>query len=124
MFYEGNNNDTKLINLTMNDINIYCDDGQILTILKSGQFARCVESCTPSKTLSIRGPFGSLHNVTTNIINMGTVTGLPPERPNTIYIVSFIVAKALPNRKDLCYPGPLISEDGHVLGCKGLSVIE
>lgn len=51
----------------------------------------------------------------------GTVDGLPDEVEGTVYIVSALVAKAIPGRRDLYSPAGLIrDENGNVIGCRGL----
>jgi len=46
---------------------------------------------------------------------------LPPDYPDTAYIVSQMVAAAFPHRRDFYYPGDLIRNDqGQITGCKNL----
>lgn len=46
------------------------------------------------------------------------VTGLPEAKPDTYYIVSKILAQALPARKDLIFPGTQVYDDNNnVVGC-------
>ena len=54
----------------------------------------------------------------------GEVTGLPAPKEGTRYIVSFRVAEACPDRKDLVIPGPaVLDENGNQIGCEGLSIL-
>lgn len=52
-----------------------------------------------------------------------TVTGLPQQKENTIYIVSRHVRKALPFRNDLASPGLLVyDENGNVIAASNLII--
>lgn len=52
---------------------------------------------------------------------LGPVVGLPDSAPGTLFVVSVLVAEALPDRSDLRVPGRQIrSEDGRVIGCASL----
>ena len=52
---------------------------------------------------------------------LGAVEGLPNSVDNVFYVVSLIVAQALPLRKDLLIPGELLrDEKGAIVGCKNL----
>lgn len=47
---------------------------------------------------------------------------IPPYDPDTINIVSQLVAASCPNRKDLVYPNDLVRNDeGVIIGCKSLA---
>ena len=55
----------------------------------------------------------------------GEIKNLPPEQPNTYYIVSGVMLDAgtAQGRKDLLAPGELVRDTlGRVIGCKGFSV--
>ena len=55
--------------------------------------------------------------------DFGKVTDLPDKADGIFYIVSGLVASALPDRDDLLIPHDLIRDDqGRVIGCKGLRV--
>lgn len=46
------------------------------------------------------------------------IISLPGPKPYTYYIVSKLLAKACPERKDLIFPGTLVrDESGDVVGC-------
>lgn len=54
----------------------------------------------------------------------GQVENLPDPKPGVFLIVSTMVAKAAPERKDLLVPGPSIRNDkGQTCGCLTLSSI-
>lgn len=49
------------------------------------------------------------------------VVNLPPPAPDTIYIVSRVVAEAAPEREDLVSPGQLVRDAAQrVIGCRTL----
>lgn len=46
------------------------------------------------------------------------ITGLPEPKPGTYYIVSKMLAQALPEREDLIFPGSVVLDaDVRVVGC-------
>lgn len=54
----------------------------------------------------------------------GEVLNLPEPEEGTLFIVSRVVAEALPNRDDLLFPDDLVRDkEGRVIGAKGLSRI-
>jgi len=55
---------------------------------------------------------------------LGEVTGLPPRTCGVRYIVSLMVAQALPDRDDLLVPGEVVRDDiGRVIGCQSLATL-
>ena len=102
-----------LINLTPHALNIVCPKGDTLTLQPSGEVARV-----------------EVQNVELDAFDFscrvyaqreGKVVDLPPQRLNTGLVVSMMVRKALPDRKDLFSPGDLIRDnDGKPVGCNGL----
>ena len=56
--------------------------------------------------------------------NYGEVEGLPDPVAGTIYLVSSMVASALPERTDLVVPADRIKDSsGNITGCRSLGVI-
>ena len=56
---------------------------------------------------------------------MGEVENLPEEKEGIIYIVSRIVAEALPHRKDLYFPNESVrNEKGQIVGCRSLCTLQ
>lgn len=103
------------INLTPHAINVVREDGSILDIPVSGSIARCSQT---EEVLRIE------EGVKITRQSFGTVEGLPDPTPGTTFVVSRLVASALPDRHDLVCPGPLVRNDeGQPIGCKGLSVV-
>jgi len=53
------------------------------------------------------------------------VEGLPEPEEDTIYIVSNLVAQAVPHREDVFFPDDLVrDEHGNIIGCRALGKIE
>lgn len=103
-------------NLTPHAINILDDQGQeILVVPASGVIARCSQR---EEVLSV------IDGITVTRQTFGEVQDLPEPEEGTNYIVSRLVASALPERRDLLIPGPLVRDDqGQPRGCRGLSVV-
>ena len=54
----------------------------------------------------------------------GEVEGLPEPQEGIIYIVSNLVAQAVPDREDVFFPDDLVrDENGNVIGCRALGKI-
>lgn len=104
------------INLTPHDVNIVDGDGEEgRTIPATGKVAR-VEMTTKK--------VGEVGDVPITTTVTGEVVGLPSPNDNEMYIVSRVVASALPERKDLVFPDQIVrDEDGRVIGCKSLSTL-
>lgn len=65
-------------------------------------------------------PVGKINGIQISVPEYGEVVNLPEEKKDTYYIVSQMVAAALPDRLDLLYPGELVrDEKGLPVGCKG-----
>lgn len=107
---------TKFINLTPHTINILNGhDQEIMVIPASGTISRC------SQREEILSEIDGI-SITRQVF--GEVQDVPEPREGTIFIVSRMVASALPDRRDLMIPGPLVRDDqGQPRGCRGLSVV-
>lgn len=104
-----------LVNLCPNSINLYINGVLNSTIMPSGKIARCEQKQEYVETWL---------GIPITRQNFGKVTGLPAPKEGTRYIVSFRVAEACPDRKDLVIPGPdVLDDNGKVIGCHGLSVL-
>lgn len=102
----------KIINLTPHDINIILDN-DTTTIPTSGQIARC-------KTNRIQ--IDMIDSIPINQTQFGQVTDLPNQQENIFYIVSALVANALPDRSDLLIPDDTVRDnEGKIIGCKALA---
>lgn len=106
----------ELVNLTPHAVTIVCDDVSV-TIPVGGAPARVdIErgEATPIMFGSTRLPIGWSSSV-------GVVTGLPEPVEGVWYIVSRIVADALPHRDDLVFPDLLVRDsEGNPIGCERL----
>jgi hypothetical protein len=101
----------KLVNLTPHPIIIIIGEKNV-TLLPSGVVARVSEK---------EREISQINNIPVIKIEYGDVTGLPNPEPDTIYIVSAMVAQAI-NRTDLFYPARLVrDENGKIIGCGALA---
>lgn len=104
-----------IINLTPHSLNIVTTDGNIVDLPSSGV----------ARVASNKVMIGSVNGVGLYQEQYGDVEGLPSkyEDLNAFYVVSRLVANAVPDREDLLVPGELIRNDeGQVIGCRGLVV--
>jgi len=54
----------------------------------------------------------------------GAVTGLPDPQPDTIFVVSALVAQAVPDRQDVFITDDAVRDDqGRLIGCRALAHI-
>ena len=110
---------TALVNCTPHTVNIHREDGTVLTVEPSGDFARVA---TIKEEASIPG-LEEIKVVKTTF-DTSKIEGLPDPQEGILYIVSLITLDALKGiRTDLVAPGNLIrDEGGNVVGCDGLTV--
>jgi hypothetical protein len=55
-------------------------------------------------------------------VSLGQVEGLPEPSPDTVYIVSRLVADACPDRDDLAVPDMIVRDaEGRIIGCDALA---
>ena len=108
----------KVINLTPHDVVIVDDDGnEIKRYPASGQVAR---------VNSKADPIGELDGIQVVRTKYGDVDGLPDKQPNTVYLVSLVVAQALGKSRTDVYvpdtgPGSVVRDDkGQIIGVKRL----
>lgn len=103
---------TQIFNLTPHEINI-----GTASIKPFGVVARVyVESISD-------GEFTAASGTTIPISHSyyGDVENLPNPMPNTVYIVSALVASRVPTRSDVFYPCCMVRDtQGRVIGCKTL----
>jgi hypothetical protein len=108
---------TTLVNLTPLVISIHHDNG-VLTLPSEGD-ARVNEVRRPDGYLFVNAD----EQIPVTSVSYGEVTGLPDPVDGTVYVVSLLVRAALPGRKDLASPGPLVRDaTGVITGCKGLTM--
>lgn len=104
----------KIINTTPHEITIINDEMETVAT-----FAPEISVRVASVTKII----GNIQGIPLDTTFFGEVEGLPEYQEGVYYIVSCLVKSALPDRKDLLYPGQQVrNENGQVVGCKSLSI--
>lgn len=109
----------KIVNLTPHALNLMPGgpDGPTVTIPPSGQVARCAVTRVQVDTVTVTGV-----SVPVNKTQFGTVSDLPDPQPDTIYVVSALVAQAVPNRPDVFMVDDAIRDDqGRIIGARALA---
>ena len=109
----------KIVNLTPHALNFMPagPDGPVVTIPPSGQVARCTVDRVQVNTVAVDGI-----TVPVNQTRFGAVTGLPDPQPDTIYIVSALVAQAVPDRPDVFIVDDAVrDEQGRIIGARALA---
>ena len=102
-----------IMNLTPHDLNVVDAHGDVKVIVKGGQVARV--ATTRSEAADVAG-------FPTSVTTFGEIEGLPAPQPDTIYIVSGMVAARCGDRDDVLAPGELVRDaTGAVIGCRGFS---
>lgn len=108
-----------IVNLTPHAINVHVEGG-VVDIPASGMVARV--ACNRTRVSKLNG-------IPTYAITYGSVEGFPDPQPDTIYIVSKLVAAAIVEQE--LYPGAIIvtpgtllrNEAGQPIGCDGFDVV-
>lgn len=107
---------TKIVNLTPHSINLLVDDKEIV-IPPSGTIARAETERRQIDTIKIDGA-----NISINKTVFGDVVGLPDPKPDTIFVVSMLVAQAVPHRDDVFIVDDTVRDDkGRIVGAKALA---
>jgi hypothetical protein len=108
-----------IVNLTPHALNLMPDgpDGPMVTIPPGGLVARCATSRVQVDTITVDGIA-----IPVNRTQFGAVTGLPDPHPDTIYVVSALVAQAVPDRQDVYITDDAVRDDqGRIIGCRALA---
>lgn len=109
--------DVRLVNLCPHDVVIHGRDGTTLTVPPEPVAARCVVERVEVGTLVVDGC--SLTMVESQVVEPPT---LPESTVGVLFIVSRMVAEAMPDRRDLVFPDGLVRDDeGAVVGCAALA---
>jgi len=111
----------KIINLTPHALNFMPEGpgGPVVTIEPSGLVARCSVNRVQVDTVSLDGV-----TVPVNKTEFGDVTGLPEPQPDTVFVVSVMVAEAVPERTDVFIVDDTVRDkDGRIIGAKALAHI-
>ncbi len=109
----------KVVNLTPHALNLmpHGPEGSVVTIPPSGLVARCATSRVQVDTVTVGGI-----TVQVNQTQFGAVTGLPDPQPDTIFIVSAVVAQAVPDRLDVFIVDDAVrDEQGRIIGARALA---
>ena len=107
----------KVKNLTPHDIHIVGEDGKVIKTFPSEGLVRLSQTTERVQTLSVEGADIPLTKTV-----FGEAEGLPPQREDTIYIVSSLVCQAYPDRQDFFIPDQTVrDEKGRIVGCRSLS---
>jgi len=109
----------KLVNLTPHEVAFPMDATQAIffTVPPSGTVARAATARQQVAVLDIDGV-----TVPVNRVPFGQVENLPEPAEGTYYIVSSIVAQALPGRQDLLVPDDTIRDSqGRIIGARALA---
>lgn len=102
-----------LRNLTPHELNIFSDDGKVVSIPPSGRVARVAQT---------REQRGTIDGLAVTYSTFGDVEELPEPQDGVIYVVSGLVLSAVPDRADVFAPGEAVRDDaGRVIGARGLS---
>lgn len=106
----------KIINLTPHALNLIVGDKETV-IQPSGTVARAA---------TIRKQIGTIHvdgvDVPINKTVFGDITGLPDPQTDTIYVVSMLVAQAVPHREDVFIVDDTVrDEKGRIIGARALA---
>jgi hypothetical protein len=107
----------KLVNCVSHDVVIVANDGATITIPPSGAVARCTVTRSVVGTVTIDAV-----TVPVTATVLGQVVDLPQPEPETLYIVSRVVAEAARDRDDLVVPDDVIRDDqGRIIACRALA---
>ena len=107
----------ELRNLTPHALTIYGQGGTISLGKGEGPFPRLTVSRKDAGSMQIGGVIIPVY-----IPTLGQVIDLPDPQKGIGYLVSALVADALPEREDLYSPGELVrDEEGVIVGANGLS---
>ena len=105
-----------LVNLTPHALSLVVGS-EAVTVPPSGTVARVSVTRESAGTVTVGGVQVPLYRTT-----YGAVEGLPDPAPNTLFVVSAVVAAAARDRTDLVVPDDLVRDDqGRVVGARGLA---
>ena len=108
-----------IVNLTPHTLNLMPagPTGPVVTIPPSGRVARCAVDREQVDTVTVDGI-----TIPVNQTQFGAVSDLPAPRPNTIYVVSTLVAQRVPGRRDVYIVDDAVRDDqGRIIGARALA---
>jgi hypothetical protein len=109
----------KIVNLTPHALCLMPGgpDEPTVTIPPSGQVARCAVDRVQVDAVAVDGI-----TVPVNQTRFGEVSDLPDPQPSTIYVVSALVAQAVPDRQDVFIVDDAVRDDqGRIIGARALA---
>lgn len=107
----------KLVNLTPHPIVLHLADGRIVEIPPMREPVRLQEFVSKVEKETIEG-IGEIE-IREKEFGEGN---LPEPEPNTLFIVSLVVAQAYPNRRDFVVVDETIrDEKGRIIGCRAFA---
>lgn len=102
-----------IINLTPHPVTILVPNTAPVTFPPEPTPARCTEEVRP---------VGLVDGLPIYHHTYGQVTGLPAWQHEVFYLVSLMVAQALPDRTDLLFPSGVVRDaQGQIVGCRGFA---
>jgi hypothetical protein len=108
-----------IVNLTPHALNLMPagPTGPVVIIPPSGLVARCAVDRVQVDTVTVGGI-----SVPVNQTQFGSVSDLPNPQPDTIYVVSALVAQAVPGRQDVFIVDDAVRDDqGRIIGARALA---
>ena len=108
-----------IVNLTPHALNLMPEgpDGPVVTIPPSGLVARCAVDRVQVDTVTVDGI-----SVPVNETWFRGVSDLPEPQPGTIFVVSTLVAQAVPDYQDVFIVDDVVrDEQGRIIGCRALA---
>lgn len=121
-----------IVNLTPHPLNIFLPtqverEGRTLKVVKNAEAVASLSSVGFARAEEIVEELPVLeHNgILLPVVRRrfaSVVMGLPAPQEDTIYVVSFLTAQAVPSREDVFFPGEALrDDDGNIVGCVGLA---
>ena len=106
----------QIINMTPHALNMITDAGEVI-IPPSGIIARVSVTREQIGTVEVDGAI-----IPVNRSVFGSVEGLPEPQPDTYYVVSMLVAQAVPYRNDLLIVDDTVrDEQGRIIGARAFA---
>ena len=109
----------KIMNLTPHDLNLMPTgpDGPVVPKHRSAIVARCTVDRVQVTNVTVDGI-----SVPVNQTRFGEVFALPDPQPDTIFVVSALVAQAVPERQDVFIVEDAIRDaQGRIIGARALA---
>lgn len=103
---------------------VNCTPHDVVVIRTSGESITFSRSETPARCSVERVQVGEIEGIPLFRSEFGAVENLPEPQPGMRFIVSRVVAEALPQRRDLLIPDDTVRDgEGRIVGCRGFAQI-